>query len=152
MKGFYVLALRTTSRITLELKSIERVTLEPGGYAYVGSAMGNGSTSLENRIGRHFREEKKIHWHIDHLLREADGSLSAVWATSETHYECQLASALEKHPSFIGVAKGFGASDCRGGCYSHLFEYVGQDSMIEELKTVFRDLRFVPHVTEDGQL
>ena len=37
-------------------------------YAYVGSAM-NG---LEARLSHHLRKEKKPHWHIDYLLREAE--------------------------------------------------------------------------------
>ena len=37
-------------------------------YAYVGSAM-NG---LEARLSHHLRTEKKPHWHIDYLLREAE--------------------------------------------------------------------------------
>lgn len=152
MKGFYVLTLKVDKTVALDLKSIRAPPLEPGLYVYVGSAMGSGSTSLERRIARHFRLDKKIHWHIDHLLKESKGPLSAVWARSEDSVECQLVETIANQAPFVVISKGFGASDCKMGCYSHLFKYIGQNSVVEDLMNLIRNLGFFPHVTYDGYL
>ncbi len=86
-----------------------------GFYAYVGSAM-NG---LEARLARHLRCEKKFHWHIDYLLKQA-AIREIVLYPSETRAECFLSRAMAGE--FQSVS-GFGSSDCR--CASHL--YFGDD-------------------------
>lgn len=84
-------------------------------YAYVGSAM-NG---LEARLAHHLRKEKKNHWHIDYLLKEAK-LLEVILCPSEQRMECSLAQALARNCQSI---PNFGAADCR--CSSHL--YFGDD-------------------------
>jgi len=64
------------------IKSLGEILFEPGLWVYVGSAMGSGSTSLENRLGRHFRKEKTIYWHIDYLLDSDAKIIEAIWAES----------------------------------------------------------------------
>jgi Uri superfamily endonuclease len=152
MKGLYVLIIEVEAYTTLDIKSVRSRTLERGTYVYVGSAMGSGSTSLEKRLARHFRKEKKTHWHVDHLLRSAGGPRYAFWAESSEHSECLLVSALAKNPSFDPISKGFGASDCRRGCYSHLAKYVGTSDVRAALKKAFLSLGFTAHYTEDGRL
>ncbi len=44
------------------------VFLFPAGrYVYTGSAL----SGLNRRLARHQRQEKRLHWHIDYLLRHA---------------------------------------------------------------------------------
>jgi len=80
-------------------------------YAYVGSAM-NG---FKARLAHHLREEKKFHWHIDYLLKEAEIE-EIILCRAEKRVECTLAQALAGEFQSI---PGFGASDCR--CRSHLY-------------------------------
>ncbi len=41
------------------------ISLRQGYYIYVGSAFGPGGVNA--RVSRHFRNTKKLHWHIDYL-------------------------------------------------------------------------------------
>jgi len=47
--------------------------LPHGYYVYVGSALGG----LASRLRRHLRSEKRLHWHIDYLLRQA--AVAQIW-------------------------------------------------------------------------
>ena len=82
-----------------------------GFYAYVGSAL-NG---IEARVKRHFRLNKKHHWHIDYLLDRAS-IYEVVLVPVEGRLECALARALKEELTCI---RRFGSSDCR--CSGHLF-------------------------------
>ena len=85
-----------------------------GRYIYTGSAKRN----LEARIARHLRKEKALRWHIDWLLSASAVKVAAVKRSVKS--ECAL------NQEIVGrvVVPGFGASDCRNGCGSHL-RYLG---------------------------
>lgn len=85
-----------------------------GQYIYTGSARRN----LEQRITRHLATSKRLHWHIDYLLATAGVKIVDVRRFAET--ECEV---NQRTPGDI-LAGGFGASDCRAGCGSHL-KYLG---------------------------
>ena len=111
MKGVYVLFMELESSKQIEIGKLGKIGFKKGFYAYVGSAM-NG---LENRIQRHLKREKKLHWHIDWFLRSAKIK-DVIYLEGSNKMECKVAQALAKRFESI---KGFGASDCR--CGSHLF-------------------------------
>ena len=102
MKGAYflVIHLPTESEITTKGR---RFPLKGGYYVYVGSAM----NSLEKRVARHFRKNKKLHWHIDFLLAKAE-LLRAYLIPSEERLEERLSFEVSK---FGEPVEGFGASD-----------------------------------------
>jgi len=81
-----------------------------GLYAYTGSALRN----FEARVNRHLATNKRLHWHIDYLLASPGVSVREVLRHGEA--ECVVNQRLAGE---IPV-KGFGASDCRAGCISHL--------------------------------
>jgi Uri superfamily endonuclease len=110
-RGSYVLLTHLPEEQTIAVGSLSPFRFLRGYYAYVGSALGG----FRSRLDRHLRTEKKLHWHIDYLLRYA--SLDAI-ITCETEEmtECAIARALAQQ--FESVPR-FGASDCR--CRSHLF-------------------------------
>jgi Uri superfamily endonuclease len=110
-RGTYALLIHVPYDLSLSVGELGRVDFRNGYYAYIGSALGG----LEARVGRHFREEKKIRWHIDHLLLHAR-AVDVVVARSEERKECKVAEELAKKLPSI---RGFGSSDCR--CESHLF-------------------------------
>ncbi|MEA3401619.1 MAG: GIY-YIG nuclease family protein [Armatimonadota bacterium] len=114
MTGSYVLILRLDAPAAIRVGALGEVAFEPGAYAYVGSAMGG----LEARIDRHLRGDKRMHWHIDYLLAQAQ-VVDVVRVESDERLECRIASALAAE---LGSVPGFGCSDC--ACGSHLF--VGQ--------------------------
>ncbi len=101
MKGTYLLVLKLEYGVSIK----DRWRLEPGLYAYVGSAMND----LVARVSRHLRKEKKKHWHIDHLLEHAK-ILSVIMIPSELRLEESLSLALSER--FDGPV-GFGSSDLK---------------------------------------
>jgi len=111
VKGSYLLIAYLAQAQPVSVGRLGEIYFHAGWYAYVGSAMGG----LEGRIARHLRSSKRLHWHIDYLLRVA-GIERVVKFESEIRIECAIAEVLRK--DFAGVPR-FGCSDCR--CPSHLF-------------------------------
>ena len=86
-----------------------------GYYVYIGSAM----NSLVPRLNRHLSDEKKMHWHIDYLLKSPDCHIRDIlFNISDKKIECDLAEIISKDGEEI---PGFGCSDC--SCSSHLIYF-----------------------------
>ncbi len=81
-----------------------------GWYVYTGSA----KRHLAARVERHLSLEKRLRWHIDHLLAHPDVQVAAVATAARP--ECAWHQALHGEV----VVPGLGASDCRAGCGAHL--------------------------------
>ncbi|WP_297498543.1 DUF123 domain-containing protein, partial [Thermococcus sp.] len=90
MKGSYFLVIRLRGDKTVKTRARE-FSLRKGYYVYVGSAM----NSLEKRVERHFAREKKLHWHIDYLLKEAE-LLRAYLIPSEERLEERLSLGVSR--------------------------------------------------------
>ena len=100
-----------------------RSELPAGFYLYSGSA-GSG---IESRVCRHLRNRSRIHWHIDRLLSAPGAKVLAVhrypgnrWPGVDEHLLHKAAAGL---PGAEIPAPGFGSSDCRAGCKSHLLRF-----------------------------
>lgn len=113
--GAYVLLIALERAVTMRLSGRPEVALAPGYYLYCGSARGPGG--LRARVGRHFRRDKTVRWHVDRLTGEA-GRLVGAW-TVPGGDECRLVAALSGLPV---PAPGFGSSDCPT-CASHLLAW-----------------------------
>jgi Uri superfamily endonuclease len=111
VKGSYVLLVELATGKDILVGKLGYVSFPKASYAYIGSAM-NG---LRARLVRHLREQKKLHWHIDYLLKEAEIE-EIILCTAEERVECSLAQALAGEFQSI---PGFGSSDCK--CQSHLY-------------------------------
>jgi len=111
MRGTYVLLIHVPYDIQLSIGALGDLKLEAGYYAYVGSALGG----LEARVQRHVGENKKIHWHVDHLLTRGR-VIDVIQGETTERKECAVAVELAKRLKPIA---GFGSSDCK--CGSHLF-------------------------------
>jgi Uri superfamily endonuclease len=111
MKGSYVLLIEVKKDIEIVIGKLGKLHFKKGFYVYVGSAL----NSLEYRINRHVRTDKKIHWHIDYLLKCAD-IVNVFIKENSKKEECRISYEFEKNLKFL---KGFGCSDCK--CNSHLF-------------------------------
>jgi Uri superfamily endonuclease len=126
MKGSYILLIEVKEDRYIKIGKLGNLHFKKGFYVYVGSAL----NSLESRISRHLRSEKKIHWHIDYLLKFA-GIIDFFFKENLRKEECNLSCELEKN---LNILKGFGCSDCK--CNSHLFSGKYKDiiSVINKLK------------------
>jgi Uri superfamily endonuclease len=94
----------------LTIGRLGKFAFPAGRYIYTGSAKRN----FEARVARHLRREKTLRWHIDYLL--AAPGVSIVGVRRYVEGECALNQAT---PGRV-VVQGFGASDCRMDCGSHL--------------------------------
>ena len=72
-KGSYVLVIEVKDDGEMKVGKLGVIRFNRGYYAYVGSAM-NG---IDARVGRHMRQDKKKHWHIDYLLER--GTVIRAW-------------------------------------------------------------------------
>ena len=81
-----------------------------GQYVYTGSAKKN----IDARVRRHLTGGKAKRWHVDHLLAAPHVRITGV--TLSGLEECRLNRGTRGAVLF----PGFGSSDCRAGCRSHL--------------------------------
>ncbi|NHJ13324.1 MAG: GIY-YIG nuclease family protein [Candidatus Thorarchaeota archaeon] len=151
MRGVYALVIELETPSTRKVGGLGDVEFSDGAWIYIGSAMGRGSTSLENRISRHFNNRKKNHWHIDHLLDTSASLISAVWAQSETSMECKVVQGLKKRTSFASGPKGFGATDCHENCGTHLYFYGGSENVEELLTATMENLGLNPVISRNPE-
>ncbi len=111
MRGSYILIVELKNDMIISIGKKGEKCFNKGYYIYVGSAL-NG---LDQRIQRHLRKQKKIHWHIDYLLNHAV-IIDVFYKESKIREECNIAKKLDGQLFSI---LGFGCTDCR--CKSHLF-------------------------------
>ena len=122
MKGSYIVAIFLPINRIIEIGALGELSFPSGFYYYVGSAMGNTSTSLENRLKRHVSgsENKQIHWHIDYLLNDQECFIERIYIIpSQQRLECVLAREIQEVSD--NSIKNFGSSDCE--CKSHLLYF-----------------------------
>lgn len=119
--GAYTLILHLKAPAILKRPRTAHQPLAPGWYIYAGSARGPGG--IRARLARHFRTDKRHHWHIDQLTSAIDVQLWAI-AKPDGH-ECDLVRQLNKTKLFHTACVGFGSSDCRR-CEAHLLKWTHQ--------------------------
>lgn len=133
-RGTYSLIVHVPYELALSVGELGKVVFKSGYYAYVGSALGG----LEKRVARHLRGEKKIYWHIDHLLIHAR-AVDVIIAHSEERKECEVAKELAKGLPSI---RGFGSSDCQ--CESHLFYSPDLSELLTQVLNGFKSCGLKP--------
>ncbi|RLI35183.1 hypothetical protein DRO55_05545, partial [Candidatus Bathyarchaeota archaeon] len=95
----------------------------------------------------HIGKRKRRRWHIDHLLSEDDVKVVGVIATeTDERLECKINQALKVRMEAVIPIPGFGSSDCRARCESHLL-YLEWPSGDEDL--LLRKVAGV-HIDEAG--
>jgi Uri superfamily endonuclease len=139
-KGVYTLIIKVLKEKNIKIGALGWKSFVEGYYAYTGSALGGGSTSLRSRILRHLRKNlKKKRWHIDFLLAAEDVQLRAVTSMSTNQRkECQINKKIKR---FLGAkipVPRFGASDCKQACVSHLL-YLGKKAVMRKIKRVYEE-------------
>ena len=113
--GHYVLLLRLTGPARLRIGALGTFTFPAGWYIYTGSARRN----MQARLRRHFSAEKKIRWHIDSLTSARTCHAVGAVVVPSTG-ECALNRLVVASLGSVHPCRGFGASDCRERCCSHL--------------------------------
>ena len=119
--GIYMLLLRVSREVTLTVGKLGKQRFPRGYYFYTGSALGKGAAGLKHRIARHLRKEKRRFWHIDYLLADENVSVEAIIvAETNEKMECKTNQYIKGMMGAEVPVVGFGASDCRKNCGSHL--------------------------------
>lgn len=106
----YQLLIRVKETLHLQVGALGSHTFAEGWYLYTGSARRN----LAARVQRHLRRHKKLRWHIDYLLAHPRVEVVDVFTSARPECDWNQAS-----PGEVAMP-GFGASDCREGCGTHL--------------------------------
>lgn len=108
-----------------------------GYYVYIGSAM----NSLVARINRHLSDDKKLHWHIDYLLKNESSEIRDVlFNVSDKKIECDLASTIAEDGDEVPK---FGCSDCN--CSSHLIYFKRKRDAMNSVKSAYEKLDMTYH-------
>ncbi|WP_296790019.1 DUF123 domain-containing protein [uncultured Methanobrevibacter sp.] len=131
MKGCYCLIIKLNKDTTIKIgKKLGKIDFNKGYYVYVGSAM----NSLESRIKRHLSDEKKLHWHVDYLLRKAEIT-DVIYNESKRKIECDLSQLISLKSEGI---EDFGCSDCE--CESHLYYFKNRNEAIETVENDYNSI------------
>lgn len=106
----YQLHIHLKKEQCITVGKLGKFTFKPGEYIYTGSARKN----IHARVKRHLQSTKRLRWHIDYLLANKYAEIITVKYFEQS--ECEINQSINGE---IPV-KGFGASDCKAGCISHL--------------------------------
>jgi len=131
-KGSYLLLGFLPENLTLSIGSLGKRFFRKGFYVYIGSAM----NSLSQRINRHLRRKKSIHWHID-MLTPFLKNLIPLRIESSERLECFIAERLRNIAD--ATISRFGSSDCR--CKGHLFWMISNPLYRESFIKLLIDVR-----------
>ena len=129
--GTYTLVILVPAEARIGVGALGTRSFSRGYYAYTGTAFGKNAQSLAGRILRHLgRDKKKKRWHIDYLLAASNVEVtSAIAAFTEKKMECEINQHLRDRLQATIPARGFGSSDCRKRCGSHLL-YLGLEENV----------------------
>jgi len=146
--GIYTLLLFLPKQVTLTIGKLGKQRFPIGYYTYTGSALGKGASSLKHRIARHLKKEKRRFWHIDYLLADENVSIEAVIvAETNENMECKTNQYIKTMMGAEVPVKGFGASDCRKNCESHLLffpDIIEDDILVRKIVKCYKDLGLTP--------
>ncbi|MFQ5722066.1 MAG: DUF123 domain-containing protein [Candidatus Aminicenantales bacterium] len=126
-RGCYILVTELKKNIRLTAGRLPSKLFLPGTYLYVGRA----KNTLPGRLKRHFQKKKKLFWHIDYFLQQAE--IKEIWIKNSYFDECQIVQSIKEIASSSSFPlKKFGASDCH--CPSHLIYLPKKVSKLSPLR------------------
>lgn len=149
MGGNYTLIIFLSKEIRIEVGQLGVKKFPGGYYTYTGSALGAGASNLKQRVLRHLRKAgKKKRWHIDFLLAHRNATVAAVVAAQTyRNMECKLNCYSRKKGNGRIPIPGFGSSDCRRNCRSHLIffpDITKEQDLLEKTVKCYADLGLTP--------
>jgi len=143
-KGIYTLIIFLRKEARLKVGKLDTQRFLAGYYTYTGSALGTGSSSLKQRVTRHLQKRKRKFWHIDFLLAHENATVSAVIAAqTDGKAECNMNLFVRKELEAKIPVVGFGASDCKQNCKSHLLffpDITKVDILVKKIVKCYRTL------------
>ena len=110
----YQLLIVLPNDVEVDIGRLGRFVFPGGAYVYTGSAVRH----MDARIRRHQAQMKPRRWHLDYLTTLPGVNVREIGRYAEP--EC----AVNQRVAGEVLVPGFGASDCRSGCGSHL-KYLG---------------------------
>lgn len=130
MIGSYILLIVRDGEGFIPIGKHRILFFPTGWYVYISSAL-NG---IENRVRRHLSSSKKMHWHIDYLMKDAS-IVDVFYKESQVKEECKISALFSNECRCI---EGFGCSDC--SCISHLF--YGSEKILRDIIKQSKSIRF----------
>ena len=138
LRGTYTLLLACKRPFKLRIGKLGQTKVEKGYYLYTGSALGTGAVSLEQRIARHRRRNKRMKWHVDYLTacREI-AVITVICLEGNKRLECQINQEILSRLDGKPIIRRAGASDCK--CSGHLLSVKLPDSrvILTRLKKIY---------------
>ena len=120
-KGAYIVWLEPCAQAEVVIGKLGKMRLQPGYYAYVGSAMGPGG--VRARLGHHLRIAARPRWHIDYL--RAACHVRRLWYTiTDERVEHRWVIALSSMPGATVAMPRFGATDHPGATHLYRFDSI----------------------------
>jgi len=117
-RGVYQLVIRLERETPISVGRLGRFLFPPGLYIYTGRA----KRGLGRRIARHYNRGQRRFWHIDYLLAAPSARLlGAIVSAAQAEQECFVHQQTGKRLGAESLVLGFGSSDCKSGCESHLW-------------------------------
>lgn len=135
-KGVYTLILHVPKETSLRIGKLGVQRFRGGYYAYTGSALGKGASSLKGRISRHLSSNKTSFWHIDYLLIQKNVAITyVITVQTEKNLECEVNERIKKIGKVLNP--NFGSTDCSQNCGSHLL-YLGKKTKEKEILEIYK--------------
>jgi Uri superfamily endonuclease len=116
-KGTYSLILILKNDQYIEIGKIGNYLFKKGYYVYNGSALGG-----MGRVRYHLKQNKTKRWHIDYLLEYAK-ILEIIISKDIKNHEHDISKILAGVNDAENPVVGFGSSDCKEECPSHLIYF-----------------------------
>ena len=114
--GCYQLFLKIKGKLDLRVGALGELSFPAGVYIYTGSHQKN----VLKRVNRHLNLSKKVFWHIDYLtINPACEFIEVIFYFSENQ-ECHLHQRYRDFTQAEVLFPGFGSTDCKNSCGSHL--------------------------------
>lgn len=138
--GVYSLVIFLRKKTMLTIGALGHQTFHPGIYIYTGSALGPGG--LKARLKHHNEnyksQSRRNFWHIDFLLAHEHATLMGVIAArTSRNMECEMNRLIKQMEGVRSPVLGFGASDCKKNCGSHLLYIDGKVDIKPEIAEVY---------------
>lgn len=138
LRGTYTLLLACKRPFKLRIGKLGLTKLEKGNYLYTGSALGTGAVSLEQRVARHRRRNKRVKWHVDYLtVRREIRVVNVICTETDKRLECQINGQILSNLNGKPIIRRAGASDC--DCSGHLLSVRLRDpkAIMRRLKQIY---------------
>jgi len=150
-KGIYTLIIFLSREARLNVGKLGMQKFPRGYYTYTGSALGRGASTLKRRVSRHLRKGKRNLWHIDFLLANENATVTeVVSAQTSKKFECNMNRYIKREAKAKIPVKGFGSSDCKENCESHLL-YFGEEDIKSKIATFYaKRLKSKPFTIDFG--